>query len=335
MSQPSITNYVSKLIGGLKSRNIQFILSEDALGCKITEIYVTEAHELIMFLRDQLDTTSLQWVLQIRTPLQVRITIFSAEVSKLKIQLLTAINKLKQDGLEIPESEHVISVQDLTETNILHLLTSLENWFNQKSNMEPLPLSEASLASSQYQKNENSGSHDQKQKELNLHLQNAIKTYWTERYFARYLNLPSQKVAELAERIGIQHEICGQDILYFFNRKKALETYFEHIIKGILDELKLKYHKTSANEFFLPALHLTLLFFDGEKDGLRSVAGESTKNPGLIVIVSEALRRNIGLIQDAFFQVLPLDQDKIKIALIRIVRQRVDYIPAYSSGITN
>jgi hypothetical protein len=149
------------------------------------------------------------------------------------------------------------------------------------------------------------------------------------------MNIPSQKVKELSKRIGIQQEVCGTDTLYFFDRKKALETYFKHIIKGILDELNMKYQETSKHDFFLPELHLTLHFFDGEKEQFKILADAYAQNHDLIVIVPETLRRNIGWIQDKFFQVLPLNQDKIKSALIRVISQRINYIPAYSSGIIN
>ncbi len=317
MSGLSVADFVSKLKRGLESRNIDFVVSEEALGCNITEVYVTEARELIIFPGDKLDTISIQWILQVRTPLKVRITFFSKAVSELKIRLLTAISKLKRDGLEIPQTEQVISVQDLTENNIQRLLDSLEKWVNIKTNGRPLPLIQTF---SSKLKKENYSSNGQKPEDLHVHLRNAIKTYWTERYFARYMNIPSLKVKELANRIGIQRQICGHETLYFFDRKKALGTYFEHIIKGILDELKLKYRETSNHDFFLPDLHLRLHFFDGEKEQLKILAGEHVHNRDLIIIAPEALRRNIERIQDDFFQVLPLNQDKIKSALTFLPR---------------
>jgi hypothetical protein len=149
------------------------------------------------------------------------------------------------------------------------------------------------------------------------------------------MNLPSQKLKALAKRLGIQREVCGHDTLYFFNREKALEKYFIHITKAVLDELNLKYKETSTQAFFLPDLQLTLHLFDGEKEHLRILAGESAQNRDLIVIAPDTLRRRLGVKQDDLFQILPLDKDKIKNALMRIARQRIDYIPAYSSGITN
>lgn len=332
MTRQSIANYVSQLTHGLEARNIDFVLSEAAFGCNITEVYVTEAYELLLFHEDPLDVSSIQWVLQVRTPLKVRITFFSSDVPTLKIQLMKAINTLQKDGLDIPQTEHAISVQELTEKNIKHLLDSLENWANIKSNGRPLPQIETFQLKT---KKDQEASIEKKQEDLYVHLRYAIKAYWTERYFARYMNIPSQKVEELAKRVGIQQEVCGTDTLYFFDRKKALGTYFEHIIKGILDELNMKYQETSKHDFFLPDLHLTLHFFDGEKEQLKILAGEFAQNHDLIVIVPETLRRKIDRVQDDFFQVLPLNQDKIKSALIRVIRQRINYIPTYSSGIIN
>ena len=331
MSGLSIANYISQLIDGLGVRNINHVVSQDALGCHVTEVYVTEAQALILFPENQLDTESIQWILQVRTPLSVRITIFSQDASKLKIDLLKAINRLKLNGLEIPLTEQTISVQELTEYNIKRLLDSFENLTNSTTSGRPLPQIQSPIISKPQK--ENIESESEKQKDLQIQFRNAIKTYWTQRYFARYMNIPSQKVESLANQIGIQHEICGHEILYFFDRKKALGTYFEHIIRGILDALKLKYQETSSRDFFLPELHLTLHFIDREKEQLKIQVGEYTKNRNLMVIVPESLHGNIGRIHDDFFQVLPLNQDKIKTALIRVIRQRIDYKPAYSSGI--
>jgi hypothetical protein len=203
---------------------------------------------------------------------------------------------------------------------------------NLKTIERPLPNVQKSTlsAESNEQKRRLNG---RNREDLHIHLRNAIKTYWTERYFARYMNIPSKKLKELADRIGMQREVCGQETLYFFNRKKALGTYFAHIIKCILDELNLKYQETSMHGYLLPDLHLRLLFFDGEAEQLKILASEYVNNFDLIVITHEALRKTIGLIQDDVFKIIPLDQDKIKTALIRIIRQRIDYIPAYSSGV--
>ncbi|MFX1577957.1 MAG: hypothetical protein ACFFCF_12430 [Promethearchaeota archaeon] len=331
----SIGNYASQLIEGLRKRNIDFVLSEDVLGCDITEIYITEANQLLIFPTKNFDTITIQWLLRVRTPLKVRITIFSSYVSKIKLLLLNAIDTLKQEGLTIPNFDQAVSVQDLTGKNIQHFLDSLENWAVLKSNGRPLPKKRTSFPPSTSKIKENHSSLAQKLEDLHVHLRNAIKTYWTERYFARYLNIPPKEIQELASRIGIQREVCGTDTLYFFDRKKGLGTYFEHIVKAILNELNLKYQETSQYGFFLPNLHLTLHFFDGEKEQPKILASEGVQNRDLIVIAPEALTRNIRRFRNNFFRVLPLNQEKIKGALIRIIRKRIDYIPAYSSGLIN
>ena len=332
MSHQSISKYITKLTQGLETRGIDFVFSEGALGCNVTEIFVTEAHELIIFPLGSLDPGSIQWILQVRTPLNIRITLFSTNASKLKIQVLNAIKKLTQNGLEIPLTPQLLSIQDLTETNINRILDSLENLVNIKTNGRPFPDVKTSTSLPESEE-ENRAANGQKREDIHVHLRNAIKTYWTERYFARYMSIPLQKVKELAERIGIQREVCGQETLYFFNRKKALETYFAHIIKYILNELNLKYLETSMHDFSLPDLHLRIHFFDGEKEHLKILASEYVQNRNLIVITPESIHKTIELIQDDIFLVMPLDQDKIKTALTKIVRQRIDYIPAYSSGI--
>jgi hypothetical protein len=329
-----ISDYISELVQVLKNHNIEFVVSKEALGCDITEVYVTEAHELLVFPNNQLDTDSIQWILRLRTPLKVRITFFSNDISKLKIRLLDAIDELKKDGLDIPHLQQAISIQELTKENIQRISDSLVNWSNLTSTTRPLPQMQTSRISSKT-KEEDLHLIIQKQEDIHSHLRNAIKSYWTERYFARYMNLPSQKLKALAKRLGIQREVCGHDTLYFFNREKALEKYFIHITKAVLDELNLKYKETSTQAFFLPDLQLTLHLFDGEKEHLRILAGESAQNRDLIVIAPDTLRRRLGVKQDDLFQILPLDKDKIKNALMRIARQRIDYIPAYSSGITN
>ncbi len=334
MFNQQITGFVSKLVQNLRNQNIDFVVSEDALGCDITEVYVTEAHELLLFPKNQLDIDSIQWILRVRTPLKLRITIFSTGVSKIKVRLLRAIDELRKDGLDITHIQQAISIQELTEENVQRFSDSLVNWANLTSNERPLPQVQTSRISSKT-KEGNLHSISQKQENLCLHLRNAIKTYWTERYFARYMNLPAQKLEALAKRLGIQSEVCGHDTLYFFNRSKALETYFVHITKAVLAELNLKYQETSTQDFFLPDLQLTLHFFDGEKEQLRILAGEYAQNRELIVIAPDSLCKRISVIQDDFSQLLPLNQDKIRNALLRIVRQRIDYIPAYSSGIIN
>ena len=208
MTHLSVSNFITKLIQGLGAKNIDFVVSEDALGCNVTEVFVTRAQELFLFPIEPLDTASIQWILQIRSPLKVRITIFTPHVSELRIRILSAINKLKKNGLEIPHSEQAITIQNLSEKNIQNLIDSLEHWTNQKINDKSISLKQTYPTSSRPAIN-NQGSNESEKEQLHLHLRNAIKSYWTERYLARYLNIPSQKVVELANRIGIQWEKCG------------------------------------------------------------------------------------------------------------------------------
>lgn len=335
MPHLSTHDHLSELIRGLKKRDINFVVSEDALGCRIAEVYITEALELILLPHYRLDTSQLRWILEIRTPLKVRMTFFTSDVKELKIQLARVVSELKQEGLIIPNIEQAISVLELSKENITRLLDSLENWSNLRIKGRPLPSIQTSKPTPSPSTKNSSGFMSKNREDLHVHLRNAIRTYWTERYFARYLNLPIENVKEIAKRIGIQREVCGKDTLYFFDRVKALGTYFVHVVKGLLIDLGLQYRETAKHDFFLPELQLGLHFFDGEKEQLKIFAGEYANNHDLIIVVSEVLRREIGRIQDDFFQVLPLDQDKIKESLIRTIRQRVDYIPAYSSGIIN
>jgi hypothetical protein len=318
---------VTNLIQGLQKHNIDFVLSDVALGCPLTEVYITQVQELILFPPKQIDSATLQWILEIRTPLKVRLTFFSEDLTNLKLQLTRALSTVQKNGLPIPNLGRAISIQELSKENIQRLLESLENWVTLSANGRPLP---AILP----EKNEGSNPPQLEHKDLHVHLRNAIKTYWTERYLARYLNTPIENVKKITKKIGIQREVCGREILYFFERSKALSTYFTHIVKGILTELELQFKETLTHEFYLPDLQLGLYFFDGEIDQLQILAGECATNHDLIIVVPEPLRRNIGRIQDAFFQILPLDQERIKSTLKRTVQQRLHYIPAYSSGIT-
>ncbi|MFX1342848.1 MAG: hypothetical protein ACFFAL_09155 [Promethearchaeota archaeon] len=335
MPHLSTHDHISELIKGLKKLDISFVVSEDTLGCQIAEVYIIEALELILLPHHRLDTSQLRWILEIRTPLKVRITFLTSDVKELKIQLVRVITELKQEGLIIPNIEQAISVLELSKENISRLLDSLENWSNLRIKDRPLPSIQTAKPTSCPSPKNPSGFMSKHREDLHVHLRNAIRTYWTERYFARYLNLPIENVKEIAERIGIQREVCGKDTLYFFDREKALGTYFVHIVKGLLSDLGLQYRETAKHDFFLPELQLGLHFFDGEKEQLKIFAGEYANSHDLIVVVSTVLRREIASIQDDFFLVLPLDQDKIKESLIKTLRQRVDYIPAYSSGIIN
>ena len=143
MTYSSLQDYTSVFIKGLKKRGIDFVISQDALGCQITEIFITEAKELILFSTKQLDVSTIRWVLQIRTPLKVRLTFFVPEPTKFKLQLMRAVSELKQNVLEIPNIEYAISVQELTTANLHRFMDSLENWFQIKTNGRPLPFLKA------------------------------------------------------------------------------------------------------------------------------------------------------------------------------------------------
>lgn len=335
MCPSSIQEYIGAFLGSLKNRCIDFVLSEDALGCKLTEVYITEAQELVLFPLAHIDIETLRWILEIRTPLKARMKFFIREAAELKNKVLQVVSELKAEGIDIPNAANSISVHELTETNLSWFLDSLENWSKPSNDRRSLPLLQT-LNSKEVQKSqEPPSSRSEKHDNLYLHLRNAIKTYWTQRYLTRYLNIPSESVKELSKRIGIQCERCGSETLYFFERSKALETYFKHIIKGILDELSLQYREASNHVFFLSDLHLVLYFFDGEKEQLKILAREYADKHNVIIVVPETLRRTIDHHRDDFFQILPLDQEKIKRSLQKMVRQRIDFITAYSSGITN
>jgi len=78
---------------------------------------------------------------------------------------------------------------------------------------------------------------------------------------------------------------------------------------------------------------LGLHFFDGDIDQLRILANEYANNHELIIIVPKSLEKDCERIREKFFKVLPLDQDKIKSTLTKILQHRIHNIPAYSSGV--
>jgi hypothetical protein len=154
-----------------------------------------------------------------------------------------------------------------------------------------------------------------------MQLRNAIKTYWTERYLARFLNLSVEKAREMAQRIGIGREVCGQEILYFFERPKALRAYFVHLVKGLLEELGFRYEEGPDQAFFLPEFSLAVMFFDGSKEQLRILAEDYARSYDLIFVVPEQLRITIGRIQDDLFRVIPLARNHIASALRGLAQQ--------------
>lgn len=329
MSSSNTQEYVNTLIHGLQKRGIDFVLSDAALGCQLTEVYITKAQELILFPPRKTDLTTLQWILEIRTPLNVRLTFFSTDVSTFKTQLIQAISAVQNNGLIIPNIDHAISIQELSEQNIRRLLAALDSSASVDARGKSHPLPESTTHPNQERKS----SHEIKKQDLRSHLRNAIKSYWTERYFARYLNTPRENIGKIAERVGLQQEICGHETLYFFERPKALRKYFAHIIKGILTELNLQYRETLTHEFYILDLRLGLHFFDGEINQLRVLASEYSNSHELIIVIPKSLEIECESLRELFFEVLPLDHEKIKSTLTKAVQQRIQHIAAHSSGI--
>jgi hypothetical protein len=325
MSSSNTQEYVSTLIHGLQKRGIDFVVSDAALGCQLTEVYITKTKELILFPPRKTDLTTLQWILEIRTPLNVRLTFFPTDVSTFKTQLIQAISAVQNNGLVIPNTDHAISIQELSEQNIRRLLASLDSLASFEARGKP--------RSSTQSNQERKSSHEMKKEDLRNHLRNAIKSYWTERYFARYLNTPRENIEKIAEKLGIQREVCGHETLYFFERPKALRKYFAHIVKGILTELNLQYRETLTHEFYILDLRLGLHFFDGEINQLRILASEYSNCHELIIVIPKSLEIECERIREMFFEVLPLDQEKIKSVLTKTLQHRIHHISAYSSGI--
>ncbi len=324
---------VSSLIKGLQERSIDFVVSDNTLGCQLVEIYVPKAQELIIIPRKRLDIPTIRWILEVRTPLNIRIDIFTNDLPEVKLRLIRALKILKEDGLELSSLKRAISIQDLTEINIQQLLESIENRLVHRGYGKP-PFFNSHTKSFTHIK-ENSSSLKEKQEALLFHLQNAIKTYWTERYLARYLNTPLKNIQKLAKQIGIEREMCGHETLYFFDRKKALKTYFQHIMKGLFDELNIEYQEISQQNYVLPDLGIELFFFDGKNEELTTLYGKFVHNHNLIIVAPQIFLATFKSTQNSFLKVLPLNQEKIKKALVQTIRHRRDYISTYSSGISN
>jgi hypothetical protein len=343
----SIQDFLEFLVEGLNKRGLKHVVSHNAFGRKIGEVFITEARELVILPEELLDQDTIRWILEIRTPLSIRLTIFTQSVSEFKLRIMRAISKLVEDGIDIPNNlEHIVSVQDLTYENIMRYLDSLENWrdiaigsrvdsrFEKPTRLreETPPPVESTLLAYSPTIDKESTTHDGTSEEissdsidyqsLHMNLRNAIKTYWTERYLARYLKETPEKAREVARRIGLTRELCGREPLYFFNRAEALSKYFSHILKGILDELKIKFEETSQRLFFLPQLSLVVMFFDGEKEQLRFIAEDYARTHDVIFVVPERLRATIGRITDDYFQVTPLARDHIFSLLQHIMKNR-------------
>jgi len=339
----SSQTFLDNLLESLKKYKINFVVSHKSLGCEIDEVFISEAGVLVILPNGALNQDVIRWILEIRTPLKIRLIIFAQDVNEYKIRIMRSISDLRNEGIIIQNIEHSISIHELSNQNLRRLLESLENWLVLRTNGRPLP-SERQKRPERRQNSHHSSSSlnspspllQQKSKvnyekennqripfdnlyDLHIHLRNAIKTYWTEHYLARYLHISKDKARDLAKRIGIHHELCGQDILYFFNRNEALSTYFVHILKGVLDELDIKYEEKGNQIFFLPAFHTTVKFFDGDKEQLRTLAENYINTHDLIFVVPEELRIKIGKIQEDFFQVISLSRESIASAIQQLV----------------
>ncbi|MFX1474668.1 MAG: hypothetical protein ACFFCO_04195 [Promethearchaeota archaeon] len=338
--------FLEFLVEGLSQRDLKHVVSHNAFGHKIEEVFITEARELVMLPEGLLEQNTIRWILEIRTPLSIRLTIFTHNVSEFKLRVVQAISELVKDGIDIPNLEHSVSVQELSFVNIQRLLDSLENWrdFAIRGSVNSQPQQktktrETTLTSFEHPsfthsltRHQGNSVHDVTSSDfsidsidhqsLHLNLRNAIKTYWTERYLARYLKTTPEKAREIARRIGVSREVCGREVLYFFNRLEALSKYFSHILKGILDELKIQYEETSQRLFFLPTLCLVVMFFDGNKEQLRFVAEDYARTHDVIFVVPERLRATIGRITDDYFQITPLARDHIFSLLQHTLKNR-------------
>lgn len=351
----SSQDFLDNLLEGLKQRKINFVVTRNSLGCKIDEVFIGEARVLVILPNGVLNQDVIRWILEIRTPLKVRLIIFVKDVNEYKIRVMRSVSDLKNEGVLIPNIEHSISIHERSDQNLQRMLESLENWLVLRTHGRPLPnermkrvtarqsasysppssrnfsspLLHQSLMRTAIKNNQAvplDNLHD-----LHIHLRNAIKTYWTEHYLARYLHMSVDKARDLAQRIGIHQEICGKEVLYFFNRTEALSTYFVHILKGVLEELDIKYEETGNETFFLPDFHIAIKFFDGDKEQLRTLAENYVKTHDLIFVVPERLRIKIGKIQDDFFQVIPLSQNSITSILQQLIRRRTKNVKPLSS----
>jgi hypothetical protein len=340
VSPISVQSFVEALLEGLKRRSIGFAVSHGTLDCQLFEVFIEEANELILVPEGVLSQDLVRWTLEIRTPIKIRLTIFTNEVTEYKLRVMRAVTNLKEDGVVIPNVENAISIQELSNRNLVRLLESLENWHDLKTSGRPLPRHNCSIAApAQIESSVNAPSEwvaplclkggDRTHSELsletqtNLHMQlrDSIKTYWTERYLAKFLNLPAEKAQEIARRIGIGREVCGQEVLYFFDRSKALRTYFVHLVKATLEELDFRYEEGPNQAFILPQFNLALVFFDGEKERIQILAENYARSYDLMFVVPEQLRITVGRIPDDFFRVIPLTRTHIAGALRGLVHE--------------
>lgn len=232
----SIKDFLEFLLEGLSQRDLKYVVSHNAFGCRIGEVFITEARELVMISEELLEENTIRWILEIRTPLSMRLTIFTHNVPEYKLRVTRAISELLKDGIDIPNIEHVVSVQELSYENIQRLLDSLENWrdlvigskscssFAQKIKFRETTLSSFEPPSFTHSLTKRQGNsvHDVTSgdisndsvdyQSLHISLRNAIKTYWTEQYLARFLKTTPEKARAIACRIGVSRELCGREV---------------------------------------------------------------------------------------------------------------------------
>jgi len=337
----SVQSFIEGLTEGLKERGISFVISRDTLGCQLSEIFIEEVRELILIPEGVLNQDSIRWILGIRTPIRIRLTIFTNEATECRLRVMRAVSDLNEEGVLIPNVDDAISIQELSNRNLVRLLESLGNWHDLRTIGRPLrrdactsrsAITTRRLARAPLEQGDAAPSLEngvlprpdaspETDAALHMQLRNAIKTYWTERYLTRFLNLSVEKAREMAQRIGIGREVCGQEILYFFDRSKALRAYFVHLLKGILEELGFRYEEGPDQAFFLPEFSLAMVFFDGNKEQLQILADDYARSYDLIFVVPERLRVTIGRIQDDLFRVIPLTRNHIASALHGLVQQ--------------
>jgi hypothetical protein len=336
-----VKDFIEALAEGLKERKIDFAVSLSTPAYQVSEIFIEEARELILVPESLLSQDSIRWILENRTPIRICLTIFTSEVTECKLRVMRVVSDLRKEGVEIPNVEDAISIQELSDRNLVRLLESLYNWHDLKISGRPLP--QRNCAKSSPTTARPSGSMEAEHVEavpcvedasaiqqcgsprthadLYVQLRNGIKTYWTERYLTRFLKLSPEEAREIAQRVGMCREACGHEILYFFDRTKALRAYFVHLVKGVLEELGIRYEERPDQRFLVPDCSLAVLFFDGNREELQVLAEDYARSYDLIFVVPEQLRVTIGRIQDDFFRVIPLARYQIVNALRGLVQQ--------------
>ncbi len=343
----SSQDFLEELIRGLQKRSINFVVAQNSLGYDLDEIFITDLHELIILVNKLLDVDAVRWVLELRTPLNLRITFFTENVNEFKLRILRAVSQLEKEGIQLNTLEQILSVQYPTAKNLHLILGSLEKWCETKYGKAAIPQIDFSTHSQKsprssttestfqnpipFQPNtQTPSSHEASlikasNQDLSLQLQNAIKTYWTEKYLARYLKISQLQLKELTKTFDIQREVCGHDVLYFFDRPLALKTYFNHILKGIFDEFSLKYEEISRQVFFLPNHKIAIIFFDGGKDQLEGLAEDLIQRYSIIFVVPEKRKLDLAKLQREQVQVIPLAYNQVRNTLAHLAHRSTNY----------